>query len=184
MMNAYTGDMFHNTESHTSQQANSDELSNLYYQGVREQIYAGFGIRLVSFIIDVLIIHGLQRLILAPLNHFTHIPDWKLWINYFSVDHLVKALIFYLYFVLLTKCFKQTLGKMICNIRVERVDREALRWSDVLFREWLGRIVSGVMLCLPYVVVLFTPQHRGIHDYFGDTVVIKNKYAKLFFLKK
>nr|WP_313955603.1 RDD family protein [Staphylococcus argensis] len=126
-MNAYTGEMFHNTESHTSQQANSDELSNLYYQGVREQIYAGFGIRLVSFIIDVLIIHGLQRLILAPLNHFTHIPDWKLWINYFSVDHLVKALIFYLYFVLLTKCFKQTLGKMICNIRVERVDREALR---------------------------------------------------------
>lgn len=117
MTNVYLGDMFRTTESPMEHQANADELSNLYYEGVREQIYAGFGIRLVSFIIDLLIIHGLQRLILAPLNHFTHIPDWKLWINYFSVDHLVKALIFYLYFVLLTKYLKQTCRKKMMLLR-------------------------------------------------------------------
>ena len=72
---------------------------------------------------------------------------------------------------------------MICNIRVERMDRQQLTWTDVLFREWIGRIISGVFANLPYLVTIFTKKHRGIHDYFADTVVIKNKFEKLFYLK-
>ena len=55
--------------------------------------------------------------------------------------------------------------------------------TDVLFREWIGRIISGVFANLPYLVTIFTKKHRGIHDYFADTVVIKNKFEKLFYLK-
>ncbi|MDN6067700.1 MAG: RDD family protein, partial [Staphylococcus equorum] len=36
---------------------------------------------------------------------------------------------------------------------------------------------------LPYLVTIFTDKHIGIHDYFADTVVIKNKFEKLFYLK-
>ncbi|MCU5746113.1 RDD family protein [Staphylococcus sp. SQ8-PEA] len=160
------------------------EVDEIYKESIINQVYAGFGIRFVSFVIDCLIISGFQGLVFKPIYHATHIDEVKLWINYFSIDHLITALVFYLYFVLMTKYFKQTLGKMICNIRVERVDRADLKWSDILFREWIGRIISGVCFNLPYLVVLFTPKHRGIHDYFANTVVIRNKFASVFYLKK
>lgn len=155
----------------------------LYHEQMLKALYAGFGIRFCAFIIDLLIIFGVHSLILKPIYHFTNLDSVKLWIDYFSVGHLLDALVFYLYFVLMTKYFKQTLGKMICNIRVERMDRQQLTWTDVLFREWIGRIISGVFANLPYLVTIFTKKHRGIHDYFADTVVIKNKFEKLFYLK-
>lgn len=175
------------TKYSDEEKINSDskqvETSDLYHEQIAKALYVGFGLRFCAFIIDLLIIFGIESLILKPIYHFTNIDSMKLWIDYFSVGHLLNALVFYLYFVLLTKYFKQTLGKMICNIRVERLDRQRLTWPDVLIREWIGRIISGVFMNLPYLVVIFTDKHRGIHDYFADTVVIKNKLDKLFYLK-
>lgn len=175
------------TKYSDEEKINSDskrvETSDLYREQIAKALYVGFGLRFCAFIIDLLIIFGIESLILKPIYHFTNIDSMKLWIDYFSVGHLLNALVFYLYFVLLTKYFKQTLGKMICNIRVERLDRQRLTWPDVLIREWIGRIISGVFMNLPYLVVIFTNKHRGIHDYFADTVVIKNKLDKLFYLK-
>ncbi|WP_251519872.1 MULTISPECIES: RDD family protein [Staphylococcus] len=174
----------HSSQQDAQTQTNQSETSDLYHQEVAKAIYAGFGIRFFSFIIDLLVLFGVGAFVLSPIYAFTHIDEAKLWIDYFSIGHLIDALLFYLYFVLMTKYFKQTIGKMIFNIRVERIDRKTLKWSDVLFREWIGRIICGVFACLPYLVVIFTPQHRGIHDYFADTVVIKNKLEKLFYEKK
>ncbi|WP_245338065.1 RDD family protein [Staphylococcus sp. GDX8P114P-2] len=162
---------------------NTPKSDDLVHKQIMKVIYAGFGIRFVSFIIDLLILFGIHSLLLKPIFAFAQIDKQKLWIDYFSVAHLLDALIFYLYFVLMTKFFRQTLGKMICNIRVERDDRLALTWKDVLFREWIGRIISGTFGNLPYLVTLFTVKHKGIHDYFADTVVIRNKYAYLYYKK-
>lgn len=162
---------------------NTPMTDDLVHKQIMKVIYAGFGIRFVSFIIDLLILFGIHSLLLKPIFAFTQIDKQKLWIDYFSVAHLLDALIFYLYFVLMTKFFRQTLGKMICNIRVERDDRLALTWKDVLFREWIGRIISGTFGNLPYLVTLFTVKHKGIHDYFANTVVIRNKYAYLYYKK-
>jgi len=171
------------TQNQADTQSLESEKDALYQKQMQKALYAGFGIRFCAFIIDCLIVFGVHSIILKPIYHFTNIDSAKLWIDYFSVDHILGALLFYLYFVLLTKYYKQTLGKMICNIRVERLDRQQLTWSDVLFREWIGRIINGVLGSLPYLVVIFTNKHRGIHDYFADTVVIKNKFGKLFYLK-
>ncbi|WP_336848915.1 RDD family protein [Staphylococcus nepalensis] len=178
-------------DKHTNEEAvqndsknHTSEIETLYHQQLAKSLYAGFGIRFWSFIIDLLIIFGLHSLVLKPIYQFTNIDEMRLWIDYFSIGHMLDALIFYIYFVLMTKFFKQTIGKMICNIRVERLDRQPLSWSDVLFREWIGRIISGVMFNLPYLVTLFTDKHRGIHDFFANTVVIKNKFEKIFYLKE
>ncbi|PTH69176.1 RDD family protein, partial [Staphylococcus agnetis] len=94
------------------------------------------------------------------------------------LTHILNALLYFLYFVLMTKYFQQTLGKMILGIKVYRKDLKKPLWSDVIFREWIGRIISNILLGLPYLAVFFTPKHIGVHDYFADTVVIKNKYLK------
>lgn len=180
MDNMKQDDTAHKVADSNEAQTESDALA---HNQLAKALYAGFGIRFCSFLIDLLIIFGIQSIILKSIYHFTHIDNAKLWIDYFSVGHVLDALVFYLYFVLLTKYFKQTIGKMILNIRVERADRQSLTWVDVLFREWIGRIVSGVFANLPYLVTIFTDKHKGIHDYFADTVVIKNKFEKLFYLK-
>ncbi|REH80529.1 RDD family protein [Staphylococcus felis] len=151
-------------------QTNQHELNAFFY--------AGFGRRFFSYIIDLLVLWGFSQMILNPIYTLTGINEWKLWINYFSVDHILNALIYFSYFVFMTKYFQQTIGKMILGISVYNVSITPLNWSDVLFREWIGRIISNILLGLPYLFVIFTPKHIGVHDYFADTVVVKNKYLK------
>jgi small-conductance mechanosensitive channel len=115
------------TQERNDIQSTSNEAVSeaLIHEQMVKSIYAGFGIRFWSFLIDLLVIFGVHSLILKPIYHFTKIDDIKIWINYFSVGHILDAIVFYLYFVLLTRFFQQTLGKMICNIRVEREDRQS-----------------------------------------------------------
>ncbi|MBI5974239.1 RDD family protein [Staphylococcus canis] len=140
--------------------------------------YAGFGRRFLSYIIDLAILWGITQIIFKPLYAFTGIDQWQLWISYFSVEHIIDAMLYFGYFILMTKFFQQTIGKMILGISVYTTGINKLRWSDVVFREWIGRIISNVLFGLPYLFVVFTPKHIGVHDYFADTVVVKNKYLK------
>jgi len=86
----------------------------------------------------------------------------------------MSTIILYLYFVLMTKFYGQTVGKMIFGLKVIRKDYESLRWSDLLFREVVGRFLYRVIgiLTLLYVVVAFDPLKQGVHDMIGDTRVI------------
>ena len=43
-----------------------------------------------------------------------------------------------------------------------------------MFREWIGRFISGTIIIL-YVVVGFLPKKQGIHDLFADTTVIHER---------
>ncbi|PCF75309.1 RDD family protein [Staphylococcus delphini] len=138
--------------------------------------YARFGRRFFSYIIDLAILWAVTQIVLNPIYALTGIDSWKLWIDKFSVGHILDVLIYFSYFVLMTKYFQQTVGKMILGIKVYHRSLTRLNWSDVLMREWVGRIISNVFFGLPYLAVLFTPKHIGVHDYFADTVVVKNKY--------
>lgn len=141
-------------------------------------LYAGFGRRFFSYVIDIVILWAITQLILTPIFSLTGMDEWQLWISYFNVANVLKALLYFAYFVLMTRYFQQTLGKMILGIKVYTDEITALSWSDVLMREWIGRIISNVMMGLPYLAVIFTPKHLGVHDYFADTVVVKQKYLK------
>lgn len=126
--------------------------------------YAGFGRRFLSYIIDLAILWGVTQIVLNPIYGLTGIDSWKLWIDKFSLGHMLDVLIYFGYFVLMTKYFQQTVGKMIVGIKVYHRKLTRLNWSDVLMREWIGRIISNVFFGLPYLAVLFTPKHIGVHE--------------------
>ncbi len=173
------------TEVHYDQVASSREQSdiertvNKYMSSIKSIVFAGFWVRFLAYIIDLLALAGFKGIVLGPLFAATSIKSEYLFVPYFSVENIVSALIFYLYFVLMTYYFKATLGKMILGLSVYREDAKPLKFTDILFREWIGRIISGVLLGLPYLVVAFNKKHKGIHDYFGETVVLKNKYIEM-----
>lgn len=163
----------------TRQQSEIEHTVNKHLPLIKSFVFAGFWVRFLAFIIDALALAGFKGIVLGPLFSLTKIQNEYLLTPYFSVENILSALIFYLYFVLMTYYFKATLGKMILGISVYREDDKALKFKDILFREWIGRIISGALLGLPYLVVAFTKKHKGIHDYFGETVVLKNKYIEL-----
>ncbi len=74
----------------------------------------------------------------------------------------------------MTKFFGQTLGKMVFGLRVISLKHDQLTWSDVLFRDWIGRIINNIFMPL-YILVVILPENQGLHDYFADTTVVHEK---------
>lgn len=131
--------------------------------------YAGFWMRFWAYLLDLIVVGSIERLILNPLFRILEIPLVEF--NMFAPISVASAIIFYLYFVLMTKYFNQTLGKMVFGIRVIDLKSEKLSWGTILFREWIGRFISATVI-IGYILVAFLPKKQGLHDLFTDTSVI------------
>lgn len=138
---------------------------------------AGFWIRFWAYIVDLLVLSSVGMLLIKPVFRLFSLDVSSS--SWYAPISLVTAILFYLYFVLMTKFFSQTVGKMIFGIRVVSKGEGKLTWGTVIFREWVGRLISVIPFNLPYVVAAFTPQKQAIHDFIADTLVIhESSYDK------
>ncbi|EOR23802.1 RDD family protein [Cytobacillus oceanisediminis] len=135
-------------------------------------VYAGFWMRFWAYLADLIIVSSVNRILIYPILRILDVPLHESGI--FSTVNICTAITFYLYFVLMTKFLKQTLGKMIFGLKVVPINKEKLTWDTVLFREWIGRFISGSFFIL-YALVAFLPKKQGIHDLFADTAVIHDR---------
>ncbi|MBL4951948.1 RDD family protein [Neobacillus sp. OS1-32] len=131
--------------------------------------YAGFWMRFWAYLLDLIVIGSIVRLLINPLFRLLDISLAEY--NMFAPISIASAVIFYLYFVLMTKFFQQTLGKMVFGLKVIDLKHEKLSWGTIIFREWIGRFISVTVL-IGYLIVAFLPKKQGLHDIFTDTTVI------------
>jgi uncharacterized RDD family membrane protein YckC len=131
--------------------------------------YAGFWMRFWSYLLDLIVVGSIERLLVRPLFRWLDVPLAEF--NMFAPISIASAVIFYLYFVLMTKYFNQTLGKMVFGLKVVDLKNGTLSWGTILFREWIGRFIS-VTVIVGYLIVAFLPKKQGLHDLFTDTSVI------------
>lgn len=129
--------------------------------------YAGFWIRFCAYLVDLLIIASLRLMIVRPIVLLLDLDSEGV----FSVKNIMSVIIFYAYFIFLTKYTGQTLGKMIFGIRVIPLHGNRLTWDTVIFRELVGRYICHTVKIL-YVLAGLLPKKQGLHDYFADTCVI------------
>ncbi|WP_017549105.1 RDD family protein [Salinicoccus carnicancri] len=137
---------------------------------------AHFFTRLVSYIIDVVLIWSASQILIYPVLGMFDIKGSHLWLPIFSVENIASGLLYFLYFVLMTYFFRQTLGKMITGISVIDKDGRGLGFMQVLYRELVGRYINNALAYIPYLMIIFTKNRMGLHDYFADTYVVKNDY--------
>lgn len=137
---------------------------------------ASFLSRAVAFIIDGLAIWGLSQIIIHPLLQLAGIGDAYFLTPMLSVANIATAVLYYLYFILMTYFAQATLGKMVTGITVVSRNPGKLSLSQVIFRELVGRYINNTLWYLPYLAVLFTERRIGLHDYFADTYVVKNSF--------
>ena len=130
---------------------------------------AGFWMRFWAYLIDIIVIGSLSRLLIKPIFRLFDISLADTGI--FSPYVIVDSVLFFGYFVLTTKYMNQTLGKMVMGLRVVSLNGNSLDWNTLIFREWIGRYISAVLM-VGYIVIAFNPKKQGFHDMFSDTVVV------------
>ncbi|MCH1627590.1 RDD family protein [Ferdinandcohnia quinoae] len=134
--------------------------------------YSGFWMRFWAYLLDLIVIGSINRILIYPIFRALDISLSEREI--FSAASIATAVIFFLYFVLMTKFFNQTLGKMVFGIKVVSLGQQPLTWNTVIFREFLGRYIAKLFF-IGYIVVAFTPKKQGVHDLFSDTTVIHTR---------
>lgn len=142
-------------------------------QGDSSQVkYAGFWIRYIASSIDGLIIAIailLFGLLLAILNIILKTNS-----NVFSgiIANLFGFLFGPIYLILMTYKRQSTFGKKLTNLMVISDKSENLSLGQVILRETIGKIISGIILGIGYFAVGFTKRKQGLHDKIAKTLVI------------
>lgn len=132
--------------------------------------YAGFWLRFWAYIVDLIVIGSINRMIVKPLLSALDVSPYS-GLSIFNPYSIGYALVFFLYFILMTKFMKQTLGKMIFGLKVVSLKQNSLSWGTIIFREFIGRFISKTVW-ITYALVGFLPKKQGLHDLFADTTVV------------
>lgn len=151
-----------------------EEKSPQIYQKVKmdQRVLAGFFLRLVSYLIDLVLANSLAQVFTSFLG-----SDGPL-------KTILSSLIFLAYFVLSTGLgHGQSLGKMILGLKVIKTNGESLTWTDILVREGACRYILKKIPLL-YLLVLFTEEKQHLGDLICDTLVIKEAYEDDLFYKE
>ncbi|WP_160686927.1 RDD family protein [Clostridium sp. C2-6-12] len=139
-------------------------------------LYAGFFVRLSAYIIDCIIV-GIALLIIRIPKLIIHMmnPDVfliKPILFEFSIFDVVIYLIGLTYFILMTYYCGGTLGKKLLNLKVCKGNDEKLTLFTVVYRESIGRYLSGLILFIGYIIIGVDSKKRGLHDILSDTLVV------------
>lgn len=139
-------------------------------QMVYTQKPAGFWMRFWAFLIDLGVIAAVIGIVINPIFHLMNWSfDESMW---YAPIGIISGVVYYAYFVLMTKFLSQTVGKMVFGLKVKKENGEKLDWLTVLFREAIGRFISNAFFKIPYLLVVFSPNHKAIHDFAADTFVV------------
>jgi uncharacterized RDD family membrane protein YckC len=136
--------------------------------------YAGFGIRTVASIIDMIVV----MIVIIP---FLLIFKSFIITNYFWSMILVPFGYFVLsltYFLFMTDKYQATLGKKLFGLKV--VNENTLQkapFVDIMNREGISRVIFFIFMPI-HLFVAFMAKKQGVHDMAANTVVIHNKENK------
>lgn len=137
---------------------------------------AGFWIRAAAAFVDSLISGALQGIIL-----FLFAGLLSLLLHGYDSDSMVMVCLAWLlgsavgavYYVYFTAFGGQTPGKMALRIKVVRTDSSSLTLGRAFYREVIGKFVSGIILCIGYLMIAFDDKKQGLHDRMADTYVVR-----------
>ena len=145
--------------------------------------------RFAAFLIDSLIVGA--ALLIVRLALFFGFSVFEL-IEVNPLDtkvlfsYTVKDIILYLagaaYYIICTYCAGTTAGKWLFNLRVVPAGgsgQRKLRLIDVVYRETIGKFLSGLVMNIGYIIAGMDSEKRALHDMLCDTRVIYAKRVKV-----
>jgi uncharacterized RDD family membrane protein YckC len=151
--------------------------------------YAGFWMRFLAYIIDGALIWIADLIILVPFFGLLGItaavsgghPDMDAEGSGFMaammgtmfVSVLAVIIAGWLYFALMESSSKgATLGKLALGLRVTDLAGNRITFGRATGR-YFGKIVSGMILMIGYIMAGFTQQKQALHDIMAGCLVVR-----------
>lgn len=140
--------------------------------------YSGFWVRWAAAMIDGWVTTIVTYVIFIPFGFSMGIMgsatgnEEAFSIGTAIVTMLLSFLLVLGYYVLMTYYYGATLGKMAVGARVCAEDGSRLSFGTVVLREFVGKLVSGILLYAGYLMVAFTDRKRALHDMMAHSVVV------------
>ncbi|MES1261289.1 MAG: RDD family protein [Acidobacteriota bacterium] len=137
-------------------------------------VYAGFWIRAVAYIIDGAVIALIRSIILLPLG-FSMLESHPFRSPWFFIRmgeaQLSGFAISLCYFIFFWTQFGATPGKMVCRLKVVTPRGDLISLGTAAGR-YFGQILSGLILCIGFMMAGWDDEKRALHDRLADTRVI------------
>jgi len=133
--------------------------------------YAGFWIRYAAVVIDGFII-GTGSLILIALGFILAGKDGA------TVGRILSFLGGWFYSIMMINSSGATIGKRAVGIEVTAVDGTKLALGQIIIRETIGKILSGIILMIGYIMAAFTGKKQALHDKLISSVVVYKDPSK------
>ncbi len=157
---------------------------------------AGFLLRFVAYFIDRLIVGFISLAVIFPIlaimgislfglseldafRDFDNLNDSEkvalvmAAIAAYSMLIVIAVCINWLYYSLFESSERQaTPGKMAVGIKVTSVNGRRISFLNATGR-FFGKIISGMLFGIGYIMILFTEKQQGLHDIMAGTLVVK-----------
>jgi len=147
--------------------------------------YAGFWLRFVAYIIDAILLGVVNFIVLMPFLSMMGLSGMMDDPAAVSEGMMIAAMGTYLmsmfamfiagwlYFALMESSSKgATLGKMALSLRVTGMGGERLSFGKATGR-YFGKIISGMILCIGYIMAGFTEKKQALHDMMAGCLVVR-----------
>jgi uncharacterized RDD family membrane protein YckC len=153
---------------------------NLYDAGgdaiARYWEYAGFWRRFAASIIDGIILNVLSLGIGAvtgigifAANIDPDSPEITPWLFLYPLIMLAADVLYYGLFE--SSSVQATPGKMVLGIKVTDMNGARVSFPRAVGR-YFGKIISGLILGIGYLMIAFTEKKQGLHDIMAGTLVV------------
>ena len=140
--------------------------------------YAGFWVRFVAWMIDIVILIIIYAAIVFFLNVLRGIFDPFSIRNFFTssqilIDsYIIWIFASWLYFASQESSSKMaTVGKRAMGLIVTDLNGNRLPFSQASVR-WLSKILSIIIFFIGYIMIGFTQHKQGLHEMIAKTFVI------------
>jgi len=158
--------------------------------------HAGFMLRLVAYIIDRLLVGFVSFLVIFPLlailginiygmggfndlENFDNLDDGSQFalmagmIGAYSTIIILSIALNWLYYSLMESSDRQaTVGKMAIGIKVTDLNGNRISFLNATGR-YFGKILSGLLFGIGYIMIIFTEKKQGLHDIMAGTLVVR-----------
>ena len=165
------------SESNPYQSPQSDELWNNPTDGLdaygQPIEYAGFWLRFCAAIVDYVIMSVMQWIFLVGFTRSFSALSPEMANSMLPIAELSGVIISWFYSALMESSIHQaTLGKILVGIRVTDLDGRQISFSQATGRHF-GKYLSGLILCIGFLMAAFTEKKQALHDILAGTLVVR-----------
>lgn len=154
----------------------------MQYVGFWRRFAAAFIDNIALFVVSYVILQPIVNLVLSPLSTTVQSSDPSKIDAYqvasyagnaFWLTQIASLAITILYWVVFQGKYGQTLGKKALGIKVVDANGKTPSMMTFFLREIIGKFVSGIILLIGYLMVIWDGKKQGLHDKIAGTFVVR-----------